>query len=81
MNFYIYTLELPSWINLYASFSCYTRIYISGPWILVRVGGGIKGKRLGSANAGGPGAKSPDGSEVSFLKRFKLLENESIFQK
>ena len=31
--------------------------------------------------AEGPGAKTPDGSEVSFLKLFKVLENESIFQK
>ena len=33
-------------------------------------------------SAGGPGGEGPpDASEVSFLKRFKVLENESIFQK
>ena len=33
--------------------------------------------------AGGPGEPSPppDGSEVSFIKRCKVLENESSFQK
>ena len=32
--------------------------------------------------AGGPGGEGPpDGSEVSFFKRCKVLENESSFQK
>ena len=35
-----------------------------------------------SSPAGGPGGEGPlDGSEVSFLKRVKVFENEFSFQK
>ena len=52
----------------------------SGSRILVRAESRDNGSE--GPNAGGPGGEGPpDGSEVSFLKRFKVLENESIFQK
>ena len=47
------------------------------------VRGESRGNGSEGANAGGlVGGEGPaDGSEVSFLKRFKVLQNESIFQK
>ena len=45
-------------------------------------GGGARGNGSEGANAGGPGAKAPRTVvKFHFLKRFKVLENDSIFQK